>query len=151
MKTGHLNVSRMCRVAAIAVVLVGVATPGFSQSGQQKTPPVRDYSPAPNKNGKKYVATREIIFDKASGTLRLPTTQETEDLVAHISSLTNRSTDGLTVAQQANGMKVMSLQGRFSGVVLGRALADGTTEVRCVMTLDEALEFLGLEESTSQQ
>jgi hypothetical protein len=53
MKTGHLNASRMCRVAAIAVVLVGVATPGFSQSGQQKTPPVRDYSPAPNKNGKK--------------------------------------------------------------------------------------------------
>lgn len=151
MKTRHVNLSRMCRVAAMAVMLVGVGTPGFSQSGQQKAPPVRDYNPAPTKNGKKYVATREIIFDKASGTLRLPTTQEIEDLVTHITSLTNRSTDGLTVTQQANGMKAMSLQGRFSGVVLGRALADGTTEVRCVMTLEEAIEFLGLEESTSQQ
>jgi hypothetical protein len=141
----------MCRVAAIAALLMGVGTPGFSQTGQQKTPPVRDYTPASSKNAKKYVATREIIFDKASGTLRLPTTQEIDDLVTHISSLTNRSTDGLTVTQQANGMKVMSLQGRFSGVVLGRALADGTTEVRCVMTFGEALEFLGLEESTSQQ
>jgi len=40
----------------------------------------------------------------------------------------------------------MGLEGRFGGVVLGRAHADGTTEVRCVFTMEEAAEFLGLEE-----
>ena len=68
-----------------------------------------------------------------------------------ISTLTNRTTEGLTVTQHQNGMKSMSLEGRFSGVILGRANEDGTTEVRCVMTLEEAVDFLGLEESTPQQ
>ena len=44
----------------------------------------------------------------------------------------------------------MDLKGRFGGVVLGRANADGTTEVRCVFTMEEAEEFLGLVASTSQ-
>jgi hypothetical protein len=46
---------------------------------------------------------------------------------------------------------MMSLQGAFGSVVLGRALADGTTETRCVTTLEEAVTFLGLEESVSPQ
>jgi hypothetical protein len=34
--------------------------------------------------------------------------------------------------------------------VLGRANADGTTEVRCVFTMEEAAEFLGLQEVPNQ-
>jgi hypothetical protein len=34
--------------------------------------------------------------------------------------------------------------------VLGRAKSDGTTEVRCVFSMEEAAEFLGLEEVTAQ-
>ena len=144
------NHLRQARVVAMAVMVIGVGTLVFSQSGEQKTPPVRNYDAAP-KAGKKYVATREIIFDKASGALRLPTTEETQALVDQISSLANRSTDTLTVSRTASGARMMSLEGRFGGVVLGRALADGTTEVRCVTTLEDAVEFLGLEESISQQ
>jgi len=103
------------------------------------------------KKAKKYVATKEIIFDKANGKLRKPTDEETQALVDQISSLTNRSTEGLTVTQHQSGMKSMRLEGRFGGVLLGRALENGTTEVRCVMTLEEAVDFLGLEESTPQQ
>ena len=40
----------------------------------------------------------------------------------------------------------MNLEDRFGGVVLGRATADGGTEVRCVFTLEEATDFLGLTE-----
>ncbi len=99
---------------------------------------------------KRYVATKEIIHDKASGKLRKPTTEETDAMVDQLRSLTNRSTEGLTATQQPNGMTSMNLEGRFGGVVLGRDNADGTTEVRCVFTMEEAVEFLGLEETTSQ-
>jgi hypothetical protein len=134
----------------MAVMVMGVGTLVFSQTGQQKAPPARNYNAA-LKAGKKYVATREIIFDKASGTLRLPTAEETQALADQISTLTNRSTDALTTRTSPSGARMMGLEGRFGGVVLGRALADGTTEVRCVTTLEEAVEFLGLEESISQQ
>lgn len=94
---------------------------------------------------KKYKATKAIVYDKESGTVRLPTPAETDSMVAQISSLTNRSSEGLAVTRAANGMKMIDAQGRFNGVVLGRANSDGTTEVRCVFTIAEAAEFLGLE------
>ncbi|HEX7175576.1 MAG TPA: hypothetical protein VF240_09990 [Pyrinomonadaceae bacterium] len=123
---------------AVFVLLVGVWTMVSSQSAQQ------------GKGGKKYVATEEIILDKASGKLRKPTAEETQVMVDQVSSLTNRSSDGLAVNTQANGMKLVNLEGRFNGVVLGRANADGTTEVRCVFTMEEAAEFLGLQEVPNQ-
>jgi hypothetical protein len=50
--------------AALAIaVCVVFNTPAFSQTGQQ---------PA---KGKKYVATEDIIFDKAAGRLRKPTAE----------------------------------------------------------------------------
>ena len=140
----------LVRIVATAAMVVGVGSLAFSQPAQQKTPPVRNYNAAP-KPAKKYVATKAIIFDKASGQLRLPTTEETQALADEISTLTNRSAEALTVSQSSSGARMMSLEGRFGGVVLGRALADGTTEVRCVTTIEEAIEFLGLEESVSQQ
>lgn len=95
---------------------------------------------------KKYKATTAIVRDEATGTLRKPTPEETDVMVAQISSLTNRSSEGLPTTQSANGTVKMDLQGGFNGVVLGRATDDGGTEVRCIFTLDEATDFLGLEE-----
>jgi hypothetical protein len=131
---------RLLRVVATLVLSIGVGALVFAQAAPAQ--------PAQAKNGKKYVATKEIIRDKATGQLRVPTTEETQALVDQVSALTNRSTEGLTVTQSANGGKMMSLEGRFGGVILGRALPDGTTEVRCVLTMEEAVEFLGLEELT---
>jgi len=129
----HLSSARLLRrIAAVIILLSAVAIPAYAQSSSS--------------NGKKYVATKEIIFDQATKTLRKPTQPETDAMVAQISTLANRSTDGLTVTTAANGMKTMDLQDRFQGVLVGRANADGTTEVRCVMTLEEAVDFLGLQE-----
>lgn len=97
---------------------------------------------------KKYVATKEIIRDQTSGRLRKPTNEETDEMVDQLKTLTNRSSEGLTATTHPNGMTSVNLEGRFGGVVLGRANADGTTEVRCVFTMEEAAEFLGLEETT---
>ena len=123
------------RVAALAVLAVlaiaVVASIALPRNSSQASP-------------KKFKATKEIIFDKATGTVRKPTAEETDAMVSQISVLTNRSSEGLTVKQTAKG-KSVDLQGRFNGVTLGRANADGTTEIRCVFTIDEAAEFLGLE------
>src|SRR5262245_55852179 len=98
-------------VLTIVVVLLGAGALSFAQSGQQP----------PAKNAKKYVATKEIIFDKATSTLRKPTEEETNALVSYLTVQMNRSTDDLPVTQLAKGGKMMSLEGRFGGVVLGRA------------------------------
>ena len=127
----RLTTTRILALVVMAILLTALGTVVFSQ-GQGK---------------KKYIATKEIILDKASGQLRKPTAEETDAMVAQISTLTNRSSEGLTINQSPNGMKLVNLEGRFNGVVLGRAKADGTTEVRCVFTMEEAADFLGLEES----
>ena len=125
------------RAAAVALLISAVAIAAYAQSN------------GGNNNGKSknYVATKEIIFDQATQTLRKPTAEETSAMVAQISALTNRTTDGLTAQTRADGTKQITLQGRFGGVVLGRANADGTTEVRCVTSMAEAVEFLGLAEA----
>lgn len=126
---------RMVALLSVIVLAVGLGTVVFSQSDAP-----------PKSRAKKYIATREIILDETSGKPRKPTAEETEAMVDQVSALTNRSTEGLTIEDQSNGTQSMDLEGRFRGVVLGRANADGTTEVRCVFTMDEAAEFLGLEE-----
>lgn len=146
-KHRRFSPTRIVALLAMVIMVVGVGSVVFSQSGKDKKPRVRDYTPARAKDQKKYVATKEIIFDKASRKLRKPTTEETAALVDQISSLTNRSTEGLTVEASPKGGMKMSLEGRFGGVMIGRDRADGTTEVRCVTSMDEAVEFLGLEES----
>jgi hypothetical protein len=151
-KRNRFSPTRIVVLLAMAALAIGVGTVVFSQSGQDRHPRQKDFKNPPSvRNGKKYVATRDTIFDQASGTLRKPTVAETEALVDQLSSLTNRTTDGLTVIEYPDGTKAMNLEGRFSGVVLGRARADGTTEIRCVMTMEEATEFLGLVETTSEQ
>jgi hypothetical protein len=119
----------------VIAATAGIGTVVFSQSDQG--------------NGKKkYVATREIVFDQASQKLRKPTAEETQAIVDRVSALTSQSSEGLTVTQGPNGMKVINADDRFSGVVVGRANPDGTTEIRCVMSMAEAAEFLGLQEVT---
>jgi hypothetical protein len=95
---------------------------------------------------KKYRATKEIVLDKTTGALRKPTQEETDTMVNQISVLTNRSSEGLTVNESPSGMKSVNLEGRFNSVTLGRANPDGTTEIRCVFSIEEAADFLGLEE-----
>lgn len=147
-KHRRLSPTRIIALLAMIVLVIGVGTVVFSQSSQNKNKRAKTPKPAPPvNNGKTYVATKEIIFDQASGKVRVPTAGETQQLVAQLSSLTNRTTEGLTAKQLPNGTKQISLEGRFGGVVLGRAKADGSTEVRCVTSMEEAVAFLGLEES----
>src|SRR3954469_17131563 len=78
------------------------------------------WSQSPLSNGKKYVATKAIVRDQATGQVRMPTDSEVQAMVAQISNLTNNSTDGLHAKTLANGTKQLNLQGRFQEVVIAR-------------------------------
>ena len=87
------NRTRIGLVLSAIVVALAIGTIALSRTSTQA-------------QKKSYVATREIILDKASGKLRKPTAQETDEMVAQLKSLTNRSTEDLTQVQhrQWNGV-----------------------------------------------
>ena len=87
---------------------------------------------------------RAITVDAKTGVIRKPTADEARALVSSLRTMLNRSTEGLVATNRADGVRQVSLQGRFSNVVLARPRADGTMETRCVSSFDEATDFLGL-------
>ena len=124
--------------AAVSLALVSAWSP--AAAAQQNAP-----------KGKKYIATRAIAVDAQTGTLRLPTPQETQALVDSLVEMTNRSAEGLQVTTLANGVKTVNIDGRFQSVMLSRPKEDGTSEMLCVTTFEEAAAFLGLVEDQSQR
>ena len=92
-------------------------------------------------------ANQKIKIDPKTGKLRTPTAEEARAIVETIQGLTNRSADDLQVVQEANGMSKIDLQGRFQNVVIAKPNPDGTNEIRCVTSLEEATAFLGIDPS----
>jgi hypothetical protein len=104
-------------------------------------------SPSPQQGQakeKKYKATRAVVVDKQTGEVRLPTQQEVDSIVASLSSLGQRPDDTLQDSTSANGAVVRDLDGGFGGILLGRPNGDGTFETKCVFTLEEGADFLGI-------
>ena len=82
---GFVGTTGSCgRLIAAGIAVTSMAQPeAMAQQGRA------------NAGKKKYVATLEITVDKKSGKLRKPTAAETETLVATLTTLTSRSTEGL--------------------------------------------------------
>jgi len=130
--------SSLVIAGAALFTLVGMEKVGSSRA-------VRQVPPEPTQ-AKRYKATKPIFIDRQTGQLRLPTEQETQELVTTLAAKLNTSTKGLQSRQLANGAQVMELAGRFGSLALTRTDADGSTESRCVSSFAEAAAFLGLEE-----
>jgi hypothetical protein len=92
----------------------------------------------------KWTASRPIVFDPATKTLRKPTVAETASLVEHLQQLTSKPVREITGRIQTNGTRQGSIDGDQANLVIARATADGQYETMCVQTFDEAAEFLGL-------
>lgn len=140
-KPAHRTRTRLAiLLGAVAAVLVAIAwlsagTP-VSAAGEQA-------------QGKKYRATRAYVVDKDTGAIRMPTQQEVDEAVANLSALAQRPAENLQQSAAANGAVVVDLAGGFGGVLLARPNGDGTWETKCVFTLEEGAEFLGLVEDNS--
>ena len=132
-----MTIARFAIIAAFALAVSTLASPAALAQQRQG-------------NGKKYVATRDITIDKQTGQLRKPTAEETDALVAQLAAMTNQSAEGLQQTAGTNGVFV-DFQERFQSTVLARPNSDGSSELRCVTTFEEAAEFLGLVEAAGQQ
>lgn len=133
-----MNSPRLIVAGALGLALVCSWSPAASAQQNER-------------RNKKYVATRQITVDQQTGTLRLPTPDETQALVDNLITLTNRSTEGLQATALPTGALTVDLQDRFELVTIARPNPDGTSEVRCVASFEEAADFLGLVEDTSQR
>lgn len=148
----HLfGVLRFLPLLAISAIVIGSIVAGtrvFSESPRAlvTTP---DVQPTPQKN-KKYIATREITVDKQTGQVRKPNDQELAELVSSLTQMLGRPMDNLPVTQLKNGGEMVELDGAFAPVAIGRPRADGSMEVRCVTSMEEAADFLGLVEDDTQ-
>lgn len=92
----------------------------------------------------KWSASRPIIFDPATKTLRKPTAAETAAMVDHLQQLTSKPIHEIKGRIQSTGTRQGSIEGDQANVIVARATADGQYETLCVQTFDEAAEFLGL-------
>ena len=125
---------------AVAIAVFSIAQPIAMATQQSRA----------SAGKKKYVATLEITVDKKSGKLRKPTASETEELVATLTRLTSRSTEGLKQVALPGGGTAVNLDGRFAPVILSKPNPDGTSEVKCVTSFEEAADFLGLVEDVAR-
>jgi hypothetical protein len=116
---------------------VGSDVMAAAQSPASQAPPAAA-------RAKKYRATSPIVRDQATGQRRMPTDAEVTQLVANLSTLTQRS-ESLPEASGAVGGVSIDLAGGYNGVVLAKANEDGSFETLCVFTFDEGVAFLGLE------
>jgi hypothetical protein len=89
----------------------------------------------------RWVGTRAILRDTATGKLRKPTAREASELASTIKKLTARPVAVVTEAASPRGGV---WQAAPAQVVVARASADGGTETLCVQTFEEAADFLGL-------
>jgi hypothetical protein len=126
--------------AAAALSMAIISMTGIAASGD---------AVAEQAKARHYKGTKAFVVDKETGAVRMPTQQEVDEVVANLSALGQRPTEDLPQAPQSNGGTIIDLQGSFGGVMLARPNGDGTWETKCVFTVEEGADFLGLVEDES--
>jgi hypothetical protein len=91
------------------------------------------------------LAGRKIRIDKNSGKLRELSQQEARELVSTLTAMTTR-TD--RVAATPGGATLVQMTG-FDHVLVGRPNENGTIDVQCVSSVDDAVSFLAQQPKSS--
>ncbi len=130
---GSIGISSLLTVDARA----GVTVVNAPQSVVEQAPARRAATEAASRE--KWVGTRAILRDEATGKLRKPTADETEQLVSTIRQLAARP----AVRTEAAPSSGVAEEGKQQ-IIVARANEDGSMETLCVQTFEEAATFLGL-------
>jgi hypothetical protein len=91
------------------------------------------------------LAGRKVRIDKNTGRLRDLSQQEARELVATLTSMTTRTERPATTS---GGSSVVRMDG-FDHVLVGRPNENGTTDVLCANSLEEAVAFLAQQPASS--
>jgi hypothetical protein len=132
--------TRQVRLALLGIGLAGAMT--MMPSGD-----VRVSAQEGNRSEEAAVklAGRKVRIDKNSGKLRDLSQQEARELVSTLTAMTTRSDHA---AQTSAGSTLVRMDG-FDHVLVGRPNEDGTTDVLCANSLDEAVAFLSQQPKSS--
>jgi len=84
------------------------------------------------------LAGKKLRVDKNTGKLRELSQQEARELIATLTAMTSRRE---SVATAPGGAELVRLEG-FDHVLVGRPNENGTVDVECVSTVDNAVSFL---------
>src|SRR5262245_55528872 len=130
-----LRIASVLAVVSVAMAGMALAASSNSEQRQVEQGQVKE---------KRYKATRAFVVDKATGTVRMPTQQEVDEVVATLSALGQRPAEDLSQATQTNGALTLDLGGGYNGIFLAQPRAGGGWETKCVFTIEEGAEFVEL-------
>ena len=136
--TSRTTLLRLTAVLAVVIVAMAGLALGASSTAEQD-----------QARAKRYKATRAFVVDKETRAVRMPTQQEVDDVVATMAALGQRPAEDLSAVTEANNALTVDLSGGYNGIFLARPRADGGWETKCVFTVEEGAEFLGLVEDES--
>jgi hypothetical protein len=131
--------SRPMRVAMLGV---GLASAMMMLSGDRR---VSAQETNRSDDASVTLAGRKIRVDKQSGKLRELSSQEARDLVATLTGMTTRSDQAVDTP---GGASLVQMNG-FDHVLVGRPNEDGTVDVLCVSSVDDAVSFLSQQPKSS--
>ena len=93
------------------------------------------------------LAGRKVRIDKKSGKLRELSQQEARELVSTLTAMTTRTESTTAVTGGAN----LTRFNGFDHVLVGRPNEDGTVDVKCVNSLEEAVSFFAQQPKSSEK
>lgn len=127
------SVRALAAGCAVAALMIASAAPVRAQAG-----------PASRDRLVQKLTGKHIRIDAVTKTRRAITAQEATELVTALEAMTaGASIASTTVAP--SGAKMATLDGHAGHVIVARPNADGTTSLRCVATVEEAVDFLSEE------
>ena len=131
------------RRARLAMLAIGLAGAFMLGSGDV---PVRAQESNRGEDAAIKLAGRKVRIDKNSGKLRDLSQQEARELVATLTAMTTRTER--PVAQGSAGSSLVQLTG-FDHVLVARPNENGSNEVLCANSLEEAVAFLSQQPKSS--
>ena len=109
---------------------------------------VNAQAPTQNEDAAVRLAGRKVRIDKGTGKLRELSQQEARELV---STLTAMTTPTEAVAAVTPGGSPLLERYGFDHVLVARPNEDGTNDVRCVGSVDEAVSFFSQQPQSGRQ
>ena len=91
------------------------------------------------------VAGQDVEVDSQTGRMRELTPEEARKLAAGLKQMVNKSTEGLSEVQHADGSVSMDLQDRFQNVTVAWVNDDGSVSQSCVDNPEAAGAFFGID------
>jgi len=86
-----------------------------------------------------------VAVDRETGKARSLTRAEAQVLFDGLKSILNRSADGLTVVQRADGSYSIDLEGRFQNAMIAKRDENGALTIACVDTPEAAAAFFDID------